>query len=366
VIDSIQQHLSNKLPEDLGGKLLAGIIGDRPSQYAKSPTIWNPAINALGLNAVYVPFDVDPSSLKGLTGALRDSEQYVGGSVTVPYKIDIIRYLDEVDQKARLIGAVNTVVRTEKGTLIGFNTDGQGGVDALTRVQPGQRVPFLKTLDGLAVLLLGAGGAAYALAFYLAEMLKGGRLMIVNRDETKAHALAKAVNAAYGNAMALSQETVLEAVQSADLVINASTRGQSGIRQLPGGLATCLEPYSALGKAIPTTLPESLLRNPEEFYRLWLSGSVEDILRNNAESLRTMTKISKKSAFFDIVYSPMETVLLRHARLAGYRTLNGKAMNIVQAASAFVHYVFRRQLAAQDLYTEKTFGLVLEQMYAVW
>jgi shikimate dehydrogenase len=166
------------------------ILGDRPSQYAKSPAIWNSAFGALEINATYVPLDVPRDNLAQLVKTLRDIPEYVGGNVTVPYKVEILQYLDRLDPLAEAIGAVNTIVRGETGELVGYNTDGQGAVDALTKAQPRRPAPFMESLAGARVLLLGAGGAARAVAHYLSQQLGSGRLWIANRSHGRASELA--------------------------------------------------------------------------------------------------------------------------------------------------------------------------------
>ena len=126
-VSLLQAQVVNRL--DAGAdkrERFAGIIGDRPSQYAKSPSLWNAVFKALELDATYLAFDVDEPKLKGLCDALRGSERLLGCNVTVPYKVKILEYLDDLDPKARGIGAINTIVRTGDGRLIGYNTDGSG------------------------------------------------------------------------------------------------------------------------------------------------------------------------------------------------------------------------------------------------
>ena len=74
------------------------------------------------MDAVFLPFDVEPQNLAGLIDGYRECENLVGGSVTVPYKVDVIPHLDGLDPKAQQIGAVNTIVRESDGRLIGYNT----------------------------------------------------------------------------------------------------------------------------------------------------------------------------------------------------------------------------------------------------
>ena len=368
VVANLQQHVSNRLDPAIGDRRwIGGIIGDQPSHYAKSPILWNAAFQALGLDAVYVPWDVSEAKLAPLVAAIRASEQVVGFSVTVPYKVSILALLDELDQKAAQIGAVNSVARTAEGRLVGYNTDGQGAMDSLTRALPGLGEPIMGELAGLKALLLGAGGSGRALAFSLAEALgPRGRLTIANRDASRAAELASAVDQVYGNAEAISEGEIRIVAPRAHLIVNSTTKGQAGLRGLPGGKTTCLEPYSALAPANPALLSEGQFTGDRGFFRLWFWASLGDIERNHRDSNWTMLTISQETAFFDLIYAPLETPLLAQARWTGHRTLNGKGMNIAQAADGFVNRVMAPHLRAQGLDPQACYQTVFEAMARVW
>jgi shikimate dehydrogenase len=342
----------------------AGIIGDRPSQYAKSPSLWNPTFEALGVDAVYVPFDVDGPNLPPLVEALRRCERLLGFNVTVPYKVTILPLLDQVETNARRIGAINTVVRTGEGRLVGYNTDGQGAIDSLLRTTPGQAAPFLGSLAGLRAVLLGAGGSARAVAFFLAEALgPRGRLAIGNRAQDRADELASKVAEAYGNCASVSESELDGALAEADLVVNATTKGQAGLRALAGGRTTCLEPYSALAPADPPELERDQFGTPQEFYRRWFPLARRDI-QNNAEiSSERLAGLAPAAALFDLIYAPLETVFLRQGRLSGHPTLNGKGMNIWQAVNACCDKVMKDRVPGEPGALRQR---VFEVMASVW
>jgi len=366
-ISSIQEHLSNKLdPDAIGDKLIVGIIGDRPSQYAKSPSIWNPTFSALGINAIYLPFDVEATNLGNLVGALRENDRLMGFNVTVPYKISIIDFLDEVDPKAKQINAVNAVVRTREGKLVGYNTDAQGGIDSIIKIQPGQSEPFIESLEGKKVLMIGAGGAARAMAHYVADAIGDGTLFIANRTIDNAESLAKSVNDVYGNAASGGEEDIAKVAPSVDIIIDASTKGQAGIRKLPGGKITCLEPYSGLASATPAIFDEGDFEDERDFYEVWFKDSLEDIEANNRVSARLLMDIPKDVCLFDLVYAPLETVFLRQGRLTGHKTINGKGMNVSQAVAGFFDKVFKEYFEERGIYTEETYDKILEVMYSIW
>ena len=158
---AIEACLTNRLyPAAVGTRLLAGVIGDSPSRYSKSPALWNAAFHRLDIQAVYLAFDVAAGCLKDLASALRDSPDILGCNVTVPHKQKIIEFLDELDPQAARIQAVNTIVRTSDGRLVGYNTDGGGFLESLRAPEPGQAKPFVESFRALRVMILGAGGSA--------------------------------------------------------------------------------------------------------------------------------------------------------------------------------------------------------------
>ena len=154
---------------------LYGIIGN-PVRYSLSPIIHNGAFTRMGWNAIYLAFEVKNlrEALNGIRGlGIR------GVSVTIPFKAEVIPFLDRVESLAGKIKAVNTIAN-EGGTLIGYNTDCRGALEALE-----EKVD----LNGRRVILLGAGGAARAIGFGLKE--KGCEVVIFNRSQNRAEVLAK-------------------------------------------------------------------------------------------------------------------------------------------------------------------------------
>jgi shikimate dehydrogenase len=313
-----------------------------------------------------LPFDVEAKHLPRLMDELRACESYLGGSVTVPYKIAVVEHLDEVDSRAGLIGAVNTILRTSDGRLVGYNTDAKGGIDTLTRIQPGQSAPFLESLDGLDVLMIGAGGAGRAMAFYLAEAIGDGNLTIVNRTHERAEALAADVAEAYHNAQATPASELAQIAQEVALVVNCTTCGQSGLRALGDGQFITLEPYSSLAPAAPVAVEKGDGTPVLEAFSACVERSRDDIAENNRLSMELILKVRPEVCFFDIVYSPLETVMLRQARFAGHRTLSGKGMNIGQAAEAMFNIVCKAYFEERGLWTEETYNRILQAMYNVW
>jgi shikimate dehydrogenase len=338
-LEPLQALVENRLPVSEHAQFI-GLIGDHPSTYARSPRIWRPALDACGIDAAYVPLDVSTTRLAAVVAALRRGD-CLGANVTAPYKSDVLPMLDEVDQTAQAVGAVNTIVRRPTGRLAGANTDGLGLIGAL-RGDAGS-APLVSSLHGATVLLIGAGGAARAAAAALAPVLGRGTLLVTNRHLDRAQAVQALARRLRPDARStvVAGDALEERLPSVDLVINASLRGQAGICKMRDGW-TCLEPYSAFAPAAPVVLPPM----PEdEFIAQWSAGSAEDIAANLAASRARVRRLPGHAVVYDMIYAPLETVTLRHAREANLQGANGRAMNIGQAVAAFVDHICRATLA---------------------
>ena len=363
---AIQNCLSNSLGGvAIGNKAIAGVLGDAPSQYSKSPRLWNAAFDQLGLEAVYLPFDIAAERLGELMAQFKKSPRFWGANVTVPHKVRVMDFLDEIDPGARRVDAVNTIVRTAAGRLIGYNTDGEGFIASLLRPQEDRAEGFIASLDGVDVLLLGAGGSARAVAFHTADLLGAGTLLICNRTLDHAASLADGLKK-NGRSAAVIGETELSRYASAvGLIINSTTKGQAGIRKLPDGTVTKLEPYSALAPVHPPALAESELVNPN-FARFWAEAAEADIEANHRASLALAESIPSHVRFYDLIYHPEETVFLRHGRITGHPTLNGKAMIINQAVIAFANHLCRAHLEAHGMDPITAHKKLLRIMERAW
>jgi shikimate 5-dehydrogenase len=223
----------------------------------------------------------------------------------------------------------------------------------------------LESLKGLNVLLIGAGGAARAVVFHLIEVLDSGSLTIANRTVETSRFLAVEAKRIFQNVNTIGEDELDQWVSKTDLIINCSTKGQGGIRRISDGKITVLEPYSALGTANPATFPESDESKPE-FYHNWMKASLADIESNNHASQILALSTPLYVPFCDLIYYPSETVFLRHARLSGHRTLNGKGMIVAQAADALFNKVCRRFFERSAAYDADTYRRVLAIMHEAW
>ena len=159
--------------------VLYGVIGD-PIRHSKSPIMLNRAFRERGINGAYAAFHVSPDQLELAIAGVRGLG-FRGLNVTIPHKIEVMAFLDEIHEGAKAAGAVNTIVNNE-GRLIGYNTDGIGYVRSLKEeVEP--------TLADKTIVVLGAGGAARGILWALAQE-QPKAILLANRTEERAIELA--------------------------------------------------------------------------------------------------------------------------------------------------------------------------------
>ena len=237
----------------------------------------NAAFAALGLDATYDAADVQPQDLAGWVASVRGPD-LLGFSVTVPHKEAVMAVLNEIQGDARLAGAVNTVIAGTKGSLRGANTD-TAGFRRSVADEAGT------SLEGQSVVLLGAGGAARAVAV-VALQDGAAALTVVNRHRERAEHLASDLAVLRPSTLirtlAADDPAVPSAISAATILVNATSVGMSS-NQMPVDVSA----LEGVGLVI------------------------------------------------DIVYNPAETALLRAARAQGARVLGGLGMLVFQAAAAF-------------------------------
>ena len=247
------------------------LIG-HPVAHSISPQMQGASIEALGLDYRYEAMPVAPESLGRAVAGLRDPS-VAGFNITIPHKVTILPLLDEVDATTKAVGAVNTVVN-EGGRLKGYNTDSPAAVRALGEAYG--------ELDGCHVVILGAGGAARAVASGLAP--KARWIRILARDTTKAEALASDVSKQHDvDILGTGFGEAQCSVGAADILVNATPVGMS--------------PNVGKSPVNARLLHPSLL-------------------------------------VFDLIYSPERTRLLQDAEAAGAKTLGGLTMLVYQGAEA--------------------------------
>ena len=179
-------------------------------EHTLSPRMHNAAFRAVGLDMIYLPFEVKSGALKGAVEAIRELN-LVGINLTQPHKTAALDYLDELSDEAGMVGAVNAVVN-RNGTLVGYNTDGKGFVRSLSQ-------DYNVNPHGKRIVLFGAGGAARALCWAVSREMPE-RLVIVNRTFTKAEEVARKVG---GHALRWDDPRLEAEVSEAHIVVNAAS-----------------------------------------------------------------------------------------------------------------------------------------------
>ena len=209
---------------------LVGVIGS-PIAHSLSPLLHNAAFGALRLGATWrsLAFEVAPGQAAGALAAMRRAD-ITGLSVTMPHKADVAALVDECTEVARRLDAVNCVVHTD-GRLLGTNTDGEGFVASLAR-----GAAF--TPAGKRCLVIGAGGAARAVVLALADA-GASQVAVLNRTPERA-ATAAALAGSAGSVVPAGEGTQAEAIQAADLVVNATPIGMAGASPQGGDAETWL------------------------------------------------------------------------------------------------------------------------------
>ncbi len=264
------------LPIATRGKALVGLIG-AGIQQSLTPSMQEAEARQHGLALHYQLIDLDVAGIAvdklGLLIEAAKAMNYAGLNITYPCKQAVIPWLDAMDEEAQAMGAVNTVV-IRNGKATGHNTDGSGWAWGLKRSLP--------QADLARVVLLGAGGAGAAIAHAVLR-LGAARLILVDADANKAQRLAFDLNDRYGADRVSASTEVAAGLAQATGLIHATP---TGMRKVPG---------------LP--LDAALLRAD-----LWVS---------------------------EIVYSPIETELLKAARAKGCATSDGGGMAVGQAVGAF-------------------------------
>ena len=250
---------------------LAGVMG-WPVAHSRSPMLHNHWIAKYGLTGAYVLLPVAPQNLEAAMRGL-PALGFAGCNVTVPHKIAAMELMHELDDNARRMGALNTVIVLPDGRLRGVNNDGFGYVQSLLDAQPGWRA------DAGPITVLGAGGAARAVVLSLAD--RGAReIRLLNRSQDKAQQLALEFG---GPIKVLPWASRHEALADVALLVNTTTQGMHDHPPLDLDLGA---------------LPRHALVS-------------------------------------DVIYVPLETPLLAAARARGNPTVNGLGMLLNQARPAF-------------------------------
>lgn len=270
-----------------------GIIG-YPLSHSISPAIQTAALHSVKLYGSYEKFEVAENELKSQIDYLREND-YSGFNVTIPHKINIIKFLDELDETAQRIGAVNTVKINPDGTLQGYNTDITGFINSILNND-------CTSKNFKNAKLLGCGGAALAVIFGL-EKLGCENLIISVRNIEKTHAFLEQLKNKTTIKFKIEDINNQSTLENVDILINSTPLGTKGTNE----------------NSMPTT-------------RELLKSANKNIL------------------IYDLVYNPLQTMLLKTATDLKLSSMNGLDMLIYQGAEAFK--IWTNKTPAIDLMKE--------------
>lgn len=287
-LSKIQALINNSIDYTDSCKF-AAIIGESPSKGARSPKLWNAAFYGFNVNIEMLCFDVSSGNLSDLLEVLADNQNFIGGAIAVPHKVQVSKWLGaSLMPEAKGIGAVNCLFRGDNGQLIGTNTDGEASRIAL--------VDKIGSIEGKNVLILGAGGSAKAVAAYINTGVGAlGSTIIACRNNT----LSLQTQHELGIKQVFEWSDISTLLPKVDIVINCTTVGT--IEQV--GLSP-------------------------------LSSKQLALMRNT-------------SVVYDINYQPNPTQLLINAQKIGLLIIDGLSMNLEQAVTAF-KYAMRNNYGTLD------------------
>ncbi|MEJ5172500.1 MAG: shikimate dehydrogenase [Hydrogenothermaceae bacterium] len=255
-----------------GETAVYGIFG-YPVKHSKSPTFQTESFRHLGINAVYVPFEVKPENLQEATKSLKILN-IKGINVTIPHKEEIINYLDEVSQEAKIIGAVNTVKNID-GYLIGYNTDAYGFIEGLKEIIE---------IEGKTALVIGAGGASRSVIYGLLQQ-NISKIYLANRTLQRAIEIVNDFGKYYRVidqiVSVISLNQIDEVLENVNIVVNTTSVG----------------------------------------------------LKDDDKPLFDYDRLQEKHTVVDIIYR--ETMLLKKAKEKGCKYQDGYPMLIYQGAKSF-------------------------------
>ena len=246
------------------------VIGD-PIDHSLSPNIHNAAFRSLNLDSTYIAYRIPKGELAAGIEALK-TIKIAGFNVTIPHKIEMIKYLDVLDESCNLIGAVNTI-SNDSGILKGYNTDMHGFLEPIKKRN--------LEIKGSRVLLVGAGGAARAIVAGLVKE-KADKITIANRTRENANELAEFTKKIGGKVDVISLQEIDKLISEHKFIINSSSVG----------------------------------------------------LRNE-HSLIPTSNIDRNSIVYDVIYSPINTDLVKKSKENGATIIYGYEMLLAQAAKAF-------------------------------
>ena len=293
------------------------IIGRSPSKGARSPILWNKAYNFFKKKTQMFPADVSEKNLPKICDYLKKDKYFLGSSVTIPHKETILRYLDKIDENAKIIGSVNTIIKNKK-KLFGLNTDYLGSLYTLRKT--GIRRNKKK------IIILGCGGAGKACIISTINFFQKSHILIYNRNQKKLNLFLKGIKNTNSNKVdQINNLKHLYKIKKIDLIINTTSVGFDA--WVKDKKYYNLSQFSPLGKV-------SIKKIKKSDISIFKNINYANIKKNILETFNILKRF-ENSVIFDIIYQPYKTTLMNIGSLLGYKVINGLDMNFIQAVEAF-------------------------------
>lgn len=290
------------------------IIGLSPSTGARSPLLWNKVYKNLNINCKMYPADITKKeNLKKTLNILRKDDDFIGSAVTIPYKEEIIKYLDKVDKSCKNIGSVNTIIK--KGNqLVGYNSDYLACKKTLGKFKSKKNI-----------LVLGAGGVGKSAIVSVNEIFKRKNVYIYNRNSNK---IKKFITKLKNKKIKIIKDlNLLLKISNIDLIINATSVGFNMWQKNKNGYynLSSFSPLENIKKIIPVKNKNLKVFEKKNY----------DSIRINLINSHNFFKQFSNCNVFEIIYDPRKTVLMKIANKYSKKNINGLEMNLDQAIFAF-------------------------------
>ncbi len=272
--NKIFKFIKNKNLRLSTNEKFAGIIGANPSKNARSPKLWNKAYKKFKIKIAMYPLDVEKKNIGKLIKILNKNKNFLGGSITIPFKEKIFEILKKhATKEAKKIEAVNCMYRNQKGLLKITNTDGEASLISFKKKFKNNKIRN--------ILVLGCGGVGKAVSTYFSQIKNLNKITIVSRNKIDKK-FAKKIKAIW-----LDRKNLKSLKINYDLIINCTSLG-----------------FDKRKNKMPLPI----------FY---------------------LSKIPKSTIIYDVIYKPLKTNLIKISEKKGLKTINGLSMNLDQAAIAF-------------------------------
>jgi shikimate dehydrogenase len=261
------------------------------------------------------PADISKKNLSSLVKEIKNDEDFVGSAVTMPYKEEILKYIDKIDLNSKKIGSINIIVRNKK-KLIGYNTDFTGCYNSLKKIKKKKNV-----------LILGCGGVARAVILAAVSRFKKTNFFFFNRSHKKLKEFLTKITLKK-NFNFISSYNELIKLKNLDLVLNATSVGFDSWIKMNNK-------YFNLKFFTPLTNLKGLKKISNKNYKIFLKKN-RNLIDQDTKILKLFFKKNSNCEVFDVIYKPKATKLMKFSYQRKNKVYNGLQMNLIQAVKGFM------------------------------